>query len=163
MPVPKLHINSQATKSPNKRLWGFTHKNVLTWLGPIFSIKFNGRIRMYIHAWFKKYNVQFVESGTNQQVRMGIQYREKRLVFSHTKWVIVLSKSNSILVDARPILLHLLWQCKKYISFLLTLLSWLCLFWKQKCHRMWKRTGIRAKELTVVRHFNLAIFYFFLV
>lgn len=68
MPVPKLHINSQATKSLNKRLWGFTHKNVLTWSGPFFSIKFNGGIQMYIHAWFEKYNVQFVEYSTNQQI-----------------------------------------------------------------------------------------------
>lgn len=70
MLVPKLHLNSQATKGLNKRLWGFTHKNVLAWLGPIFSIKFNGKIRMYTHAWFEKYNVQFVESGTNQQIRL---------------------------------------------------------------------------------------------
>lgn len=138
-----------------------------------FSIKFNGRIRMYIHARLEKKNVQFVKSGTSQWIRL----RKWELNIGKSSWVSPIKmsdhtlscKCDAILVAARTIVLHLLWQCKgidkdTHVSFLLTLFSLLCLFFQQKCClQIAKKKWTKSKRINHGQAPQLSHFLLFLV
>lgn len=82
----------------------------------------------------------------------------------------VSSKCDAILVDARTIAFHLLWQCKvvdkdTQISFFLTsVFSLLCLFVKQKCHlQIAKKNWNKSKRIHCCQAPQLSHFLLFLV
>lgn len=76
--------------------------------------------------------------------------------------MIVLSKPNAILVDARTIMLHLLWQCKKYTHFLPPNFTFLTVFiLKTKMSQNVKKNWNKSQRINCGQTFQLSHFLLF--